>query len=253
MQESNSEEDEERDQLLEDQANARGETPTQKHPEEVPQSNSVGTQPEGPDPNRPPQIYYPSHPMLYSYGPPRPGGPLPWPYMPNGVPMPMPVPVPMPLFAPSPPSTQVPGQEETPAPIPPNFAPYDYQQAQAFTNTWMEYYAQLDPSYARQLEEGTPYQYPLYPSDGAEVDKRRRGRTRTKVRIPRDVWHLLIRCRMRDRIQQGLLLSLWHRQHDLPLLQQKSSNPPTEGICSLMKISNISNGISIIVGNRVFY
>jgi hypothetical protein len=179
MHESESEEDEERDELQDDQTNARGETPTQKQQEGVSQPGSVDVQPEEADANRPPQMYYPS-PLLYSYGPPRPGAPMPWPYMANGVPVPMH----MPMFTAPSPGTQPEGQEgQAPQaiPLPPSYTTYDYQQQmQAFNNQWMEYYGHMG-----QLEEAGGYQYhpPYPPPDGAEVDKRRRGRTRTRVCI----------------------------------------------------------------------
>lgn len=203
MHDSESNSDDDRDELQEEQTNARGETPIHKQHEEMSQpSSSVadGTgggsgHPDDGDVTRPapPPLFYPSHPMMYGYGPGRPGAPvpMPWPYMPNGVPMPVPMPmpmhVPMPMFTPQTPGTQTDTQDNHPiVPLPPNYAAYDYQQqAQAFSNTWMEYYAQMDPAtYARQMEEANAYPYQPYPPvENAEIDKRRRGRTRTRVSV----------------------------------------------------------------------
>jgi hypothetical protein len=154
----------------------RGETPS-------PSTQTKDTAQQSPnslqhaDPSRPLHpMYYPS-PLLYGYPPPRPGQPMPppmaWPY---GHPMPMAVP----MFAP-PPVPQVEGQEGQTAV--PAYASFDYQQAQqGFSNAWMEYYASLDPSvYTRQMDDHNAYQFLVPGPEHPETEKRRRGRTRTRV------------------------------------------------------------------------
>jgi hypothetical protein len=76
---------------------------------------------------------------------------------------------------------QVEGQEGQTAV--PAYASFDYQQAQqGFSNAWMEYYASLDPSvYSRQMDDHNAYQFLVPGPEHPETEKRRRGRTRTRV------------------------------------------------------------------------
>jgi hypothetical protein len=171
-----------------EQPNARGETPIPRQQDETPQASPIS--PQHADPSRHPQsFYYPSHPLIYGYPPPRPGvpipSPMPWPYMPNGHPIPMPMA--MTMFPPPPSghSENTESQGSTAsmsAPAVATYAGFDYQQAQGY-NAWMEYYAQMDPNvYTRQMEEHNAYPFqPMMGMDASDNDKRRRGRTRTRV------------------------------------------------------------------------
>jgi hypothetical protein len=171
-----------------EQPNARGETPIPRQQDETPQASPIS--PQHADPSRHPQsFYYPSHPLIYGYPPPRPGvpipSPMPWPYMPNGHPIPMPMA--MTMFPPPPSghSENTESQGSTTsmsAPAVATYTGFDYQQAQGY-NAWMEYYAQMDPNaYTRQMEEHNAYPFqPMMGMDAGDSDKRRRGRTRTRV------------------------------------------------------------------------
>ncbi|KAG8817816.1 hypothetical protein FRC19_011132 [Serendipita sp. 401] len=142
-------------------------------------------------------VFYPP-PLVYGYPPmppPRPGtntSPMPppmmpmpgsWTYLPNGQIMPVPM---MPVFPPAPPPPAAENGEaeegNAATQVPMAYPTYDYQQAQGYSNAWMEYYAQqMDPAaYARQTEGG---EYQLHPSTSAPTSpsvKRGRGRTRTR-------------------------------------------------------------------------
>lgn len=156
------------DAVQAEQPLTRAETPSPVSQQEpVPQQSPSAL----PDPSRPMHpLYYPS-PLIYGYPPPRPGQPMPpmaWPY---GHPMPMAVP----MFGPPP----IPLTDDQEGQVPvPAYAPYDYTQAHA----WMEYYAHVGPSmYPGPNDENNPYQFLPPNPDSTENEKKRRGRTRTRV------------------------------------------------------------------------